>query len=55
MTSLPNPSAAVDPVAASLRNIGELISKGQVFEAEKPYLTQQWDAAGKEKLHAQPV
>jgi hypothetical protein len=27
----------------------------QVFEAEKPYLTQQWDAAGKEKLHAQPV
>ena len=28
---------------------------GQVFEAEKPYLTQHWDAAGKEKLHAQPV
>jgi glucosylglycerate synthase len=28
---------------------------GQVFEAEKPYLAQQWDAAGKEKLHAQPV
>ena len=27
----------------------------QVFEAEKPYLAQQWDAAGKEKLHAQPV
>jgi hypothetical protein len=26
-----------------------------VFEAEKPYLTQQWDAAGKEKLHAQPI
>ncbi len=35
MTSLPNPSAAVDPVAASLRNIGELISKGQTFEAER--------------------
>jgi hypothetical protein len=28
---------------------------GQVFQAEKPYLAQQWDAAGKEKLHAQPV
>jgi glycosyltransferase involved in cell wall biosynthesis len=28
---------------------------GQVFEAEKPYLTQQWDAIGKEKFHAQPV
>jgi hypothetical protein len=28
---------------------------GHVFEAEKPYLIQQWDAAGKEKLHAQPV
>jgi len=27
----------------------------QVFEAEKPYLAQQWDAAGKENLHAQPV
>lgn len=27
----------------------------QVFEAEKPYLVQQWDAAGKEKVHAQPV
>jgi len=27
---------------------------GQVFEAEKPYLTQQWDAR-KEKFHAQPV
>jgi glucosylglycerate synthase len=27
----------------------------QTFEAEKPYLTQQWDTAGKEKLHAQPV
>jgi len=27
----------------------------QVFEAEKPYLAQQWEAAGKEKLHAQPV
>jgi len=27
----------------------------QVFEAEKPYLTQHWDSAGKEKLHAQPV
>jgi hypothetical protein len=27
----------------------------QVFEAEKSYLTQQWDAAGKEKVHAQPV
>ena len=26
-----------------------------VFETEKPYLTQQWDTAGKEKLHAQPV
>lgn len=28
---------------------------GQVFEAEKPYLTQHWDTAGKEKSHAQPV
>lgn len=27
----------------------------QVFEAEKRYLTQQWDTAGKEKLHAQSV
>ena len=27
----------------------------QVFETEKPYLAQQWDAAGKENLHAQPV
>ena len=26
-----------------------------VFEEEKPYLMQCWDAAGKEKLHAQPV
>jgi glucosylglycerate synthase len=28
---------------------------GHVFEAEKPYLVQQWDAAAKEKFHAQPV
>ncbi len=28
---------------------------GQVFEAEKPYLAQQWDSVGKEKIHAQPV
>jgi glycosyltransferase involved in cell wall biosynthesis len=27
----------------------------QVFEAERPYLLQCWDAAGKEKAHAQPV
>jgi hypothetical protein len=27
----------------------------RVFETEKPYLAQQWDAAGKEHLHAQPV
>ena len=27
----------------------------RVFETEKPYLAQQWDAAGKENLHAQPV
>jgi len=28
---------------------------GQVFEAEKPYLTQRWDAVRKENLHAQSV
>jgi hypothetical protein len=27
----------------------------QVFENEKPYLTEYWDAAGKEKVHAQSV
>jgi len=26
-----------------------------VFEAEKPYLTQRWDAVRKENLHAQSV
>jgi hypothetical protein len=28
---------------------------GKVFDAEKPYLAHQWDVAGKERLHAQPV
>jgi glucosylglycerate synthase len=27
----------------------------QVFEAQKPYLAQQWDSPGKEKIHAQPA
>ena len=27
----------------------------QIFENEKPYLTEYWDAAGKEKVHAQSV
>src|SRR4029079_7721989 len=35
MTSAPNQLAAVDPVAANLRDIGELVSKGQAFEAER--------------------
>jgi hypothetical protein len=49
-------SFVLEVTESNATQVEERIEKlGQVFESEKPYLTQQWDAAGKERLHAQPV
>ena len=49
-------SFVLEVTESNASQVEERIEKlGQVFEAEKPYLTQQWDTAGKERLHAQPV
>jgi hypothetical protein len=50
-------SFVLEVTESNATQVEERIEKlGQVFESQKPYLAQQWDAARKkERLHAQPV